>query len=344
MNAQERGGGVAGVLTVVVDTPTVQRAVEYTATRLAPAESVHLLALARDDDRELRTASLLSDASRWAARNRTVRDSRGGVVRSGRTVDGRWPTPDDVAAVVAAYAHQHGIDRVFVPADFESAFSGVSAGALVASLRDAGIDDPAVVPAGRFTVHRRLLVAGSTAGTAALFVLSLAFYLLLAGRVDTFEVVTGVATAAVVASVFRTVAFETPPSFRRSGSRVLRGLLYVPYLLWEVARANLAIAAIVLHPRLPIDPKLVSYPTDLRGELALTTFANSITLTPGTLTVDVDADEGTLLVHTLTDASRTELASGSLERALRFVFGGDGDEGGDALRPASAPRSEVSDD
>jgi multicomponent Na+:H+ antiporter subunit E len=94
-----------------------------------------------------------------------------------------------------------------------------------------------------------------------------------------------------------------------------------------------AIAVIVLHPRLPIDPQLVSYQTDLDGELALTTFANSVTLTPGTLTVDVDADEGRLLVHTLTTDSRDDLFDGSLERGVRFIFGEDAEEAPTGPRP-----------
>ena len=115
----------------------------------------------------------------------------------------------------------------------------------------------------------------------------------------------------------------------------------MPYLHREVAKANVAIAAIVLHPRLPVDPKLVSYPTTLDGELALTTFANSVTLTPGTLTVDVDAEAGTLLVHTLTAGTRADLLDGSLERAVGFVFDG----GAVRRRPdRPTPIAEVSDD
>jgi multisubunit Na+/H+ antiporter MnhE subunit len=328
------------VIVVVVDTPTLRQTVEEATSRLAGAGSTHLLALERDGIAPERTVSLLRDASRWASRSRSDRDRTDGVVRAGRTVAGRWPEPDDVAETVVSYADRHGIDRVVVPADFERAVAGVSSDALVTALRETGVAEATVGHVARPAIHRRLFVAGSVASTGALFVLSLTFYFVLAGGVDTFEVVTGVATAGLVAATFRRVTFATPPSPLRSGRRVVRWCLYVPYLLWEVAKANLAIAGIVLHPRLPIDPKLVSYPTSLRGELALTTFANSVTLTPGTLTVDVE-DDGSLLVHTLTGDSRADLLEGSLERAVQFVFGG-ADSGTD--RPRSAIDAEGSDD
>jgi multicomponent Na+:H+ antiporter subunit E len=99
-----------------------------------------------------------------------------------------------------------------------------------------------------------------------------------------------------------------------------RRVLYVPYLLWEIAKANLAIAYVVLHPSLPIDPEMVEFDAAVWSALAVTTLANSITLTPGTLTVDVTQRHFT--VHTLTPSSREDLFAGSLERAVRLVFYG----------------------
>lgn len=326
------------VVVVAVDTPTIRRAVEDTATQLTDTGSVHLLALEGEGIAPARPGSLLRDASRWVTRALSGRDEAPDVVQAGRAVPSRWPEADDVADTVVTYAETRGIDRVLVPADVERAIAGVSAKALATALQEAGIREATVWSEGRPTIHRRLLVAASAAGTATLFVLSLAFYLVIAGRIDTFELVTGIATAGLVAATFRRITFAAPPDLRRSGSRVVRWCLYVPYLLWEVAKANIAIAVIVLHPRLPIDPKLVSYPTSLRNELALTTFANSVTLTPGTLTVDVE-DDGSLLVHTLTDESRADLLEGSLERAVEFVFGSD-----DTGPSGSTLDAEVSDD
>jgi multicomponent Na+:H+ antiporter subunit E len=332
-----RFGSSGDVLVLVVDAPAARRTVEHAADRTAPDARLHLLGLASRESPG--DAPLLDDARRWATR---TRDRAGRVTTAGRAVESRWPTAADVADVVAAYVDGHGVERVVIPSDVERAVPGCTVAGLASALRDAGVADVSVGPEPTTVIHRRLRVAGSLASTVTLFVLALGLYLLLAGRFDAFEVVTGVATAAVVAAVFGRVTFVRPPAVGRSVGRALRWCLYVPYLLWEVAKANVAIAAIVLHPRLPIDPKLVSYRTTLDGELALTTLANSVTLTPGTLTVDVDAETGELLVHTLTEGSRADLLEGSLERAVQFVFGDPG-AGDDAARLPTAAE-EVSDD
>jgi multicomponent Na+:H+ antiporter subunit E len=91
-------------------------------------------------------------------------------------------------------------------------------------------------------------------------------------------------------------------------------------LLWEIAKANVTMAYVILHPSLPIDPKLVEVQSALWGDIPITTLANSITLTPGTLTVDLIDDE--LVVHALTAGSRADLESGALVRAVAFVTDG----------------------
>lgn len=143
------------------------------------------------------------------------------------------------------------------------------------------------------------------------------FYLVLGDPTDPFDVVTGVVSAAVVASILGRVVFERTPSVRTVSS-VLRAIVFVPALLVAVVRANLGLVAVVLDPDLPIDPAVVRIPAP-EGTFARALLANSITLTPGTLTLDIADDE--LVVHTLTEASRTELLEGSLARSVAFVMG-----------------------
>jgi len=71
---------------------------------------------------------------------------------------------------------------------------------------------------------------------------------------------------------------------------------YVPYFAYAVVKANLEVAYLVLHPAMPIRPGIVKVRTSLRSDAGLTALANSITLTPGTMTVDVAAD-GQLYIH-----------------------------------------------
>lgn len=89
----------------------------------------------------------------------------------------------------------------------------------------------------------------------------------------------------------------------RATARTLRvapyAALYVLTFLKELLVANLGVARIVLSPSLPIDPAVVEVPLRVRSDAAVTTIANSITLTPGTLTMDYDDDTNVLYVHSI---------------------------------------------
>ncbi|MFT4569903.1 MAG: multicomponent Na+:H+ antiporter subunit E [Hyphomicrobiaceae bacterium] len=74
--------------------------------------------------------------------------------------------------------------------------------------------------------------------------------------------------------------------------------LAISFLL-ELVKSNLAVVRIVMHPRLPIRPGIIAYRTTLRTQIGLATLANLITLTPGTLTLDVDQEAGLLFIHTI---------------------------------------------
>ena len=73
-------------------------------------------------------------------------------------------------------------------------------------------------------------------------------------------------------------------------------LVYLPVFVWAMLRANLDVLYRVIHPRLPIRPGIVKVRTKLQSESGRTALANSITLTPGTMTVDI-TDDGYLYIH-----------------------------------------------
>ena len=91
-------------------------------------------------------------------------------------------------------------------------------------------------------------------------------------------------------------------------------LRYVPWLTWEVLKSNLDVAKRVLNPALPISPQVIRVPADQPTALGRSTYANSITLTPGTLTMD--AEEDGLLVHALTREAAEELQRGEMNRRI----------------------------
>jgi multicomponent Na+:H+ antiporter subunit E len=75
---------------------------------------------------------------------------------------------------------------------------------------------------------------------------------------------------------------------------------YLVLFLWELLTANVDVAYRVLAPSMPIDPDVVEVPLRVQTDSAVTTIANSITLTPGTLTMDYDEETNTLYVHAIT--------------------------------------------
>ncbi len=87
----------------------------------------------------------------------------------------------------------------------------------------------------------------------------------------------------------------------------------------ELAMSNLAVARIVLSPKMVINPGIIAYKTELTSELTITFLANLITLTPGTLTVEISKDHSILYIHTLNIESpeeTTESIRGTFEKEL----------------------------
>ena len=88
------------------------------------------------------------------------------------------------------------------------------------------------------------------------------------------------------------------------------------WLLIEIVKANLAVAAVVLRPRKAMSPTVIEIRTG-SGPIGQTLLANAITLTPGTVTLDVD--DGRLHVHCLTGAAADQLRSGEMGRRVAAV-------------------------
>ena len=96
------------------------------------------------------------------------------------------------------------------------------------------------------------------------------------------------------------------------------GLLgYCSWLLWCVVKANVDVVRRIWDPSLPIDPRWRRLDTQVTSNLEKTLYANSITLTPGTLTTDVRDDH--FMVHSLSEAAIDELKAGEMERRIRRI-------------------------
>ncbi|MCM8786587.1 MAG: Na+/H+ antiporter subunit E [Candidatus Omnitrophica bacterium] len=108
-------------------------------------------------------------------------------------------------------------------------------------------------------------------------------------------------------------------------SRYLWFLYYIPIFIWECFKANIDVAIRVISPHKPLNPGIVKIKTSLKSDTALTFLANSITLTPGTLTVDVDKENGFLYVHWIDVKSKdieknTQIIVRKFEKILEKIF------------------------
>jgi len=159
-------------------------------------------------------------------------------------------------------------------------------------------------------------------GFAWLLGVTFVLWLALSSKFDLSELVTG-GVVCLIVSFFATRTYARlglPPIGIK---RILCSLLYAIVLFWEVVTANFDVAYRVLHPRMPIRPGIVVIKTSLKSDIAKLILANSITLTPGTFTLDVIGDE--LLVHWINVKSEdideaTRMIGRRFEKYLRVIF------------------------
>ena len=143
-------------------------------------------------------------------------------------------------------------------------------------------------------------------------------WLLWSGHYDPLPVVLGLISCAVVVMIVRrmnVVDHEGAPL-----ELSLRPLRYLPWLLWEIVKANVDVARRILHPRLPIHPTLITVKAGQQRDLGRVIYANSITLTPGTVSVDLVGDE--ITVHALSRKAAAGVQSGEMDRRVTKLEGG----------------------
>jgi len=117
------------------------------------------------------------------------------------------------------------------------------------------------------------------------------------------ELIIGLLVGLPVAFAVRRFYGATLP-VSRTARVIPSAALYLVVFLKELLTANVDVARRVISPSLPIEPAVVEVPLRVRSDVAITTIANSITLTPGTLTMDYDSDTNTLYVHSIDGSDR----------------------------------------
>jgi multicomponent Na+:H+ antiporter subunit E len=150
---------------------------------------------------------------------------------------------------------------------------------------------------------------------AALFL----FWLALSGHFTPFLIASGAIVAVVVALLGLRSDYSDEEG--HPVEYLLRGLVYWPWLVVEIAKSAWTVARIIVDPRLPISPRLIRTRASQRTAVGVATYANSITLTPGTITVEVNRRDQEFLVHALTKESAEGVEEGSMDRRVRAFEG-----------------------
>lgn len=154
----------------------------------------------------------------------------------------------------------------------------------------------------------------------SLFATLFVFWLLLSGHFEPFLIGVGLACAAAMVWLARRMDLMD-----REGHPVQLGpgaLWYWPWLAKEIVKSGWSVSRVILDPRLPIEPQLVRFKPSQKTDVGLAVHANSITLTPGTISIEVSPGE--FLVHALTREGAEGVGSGGEmdARVARFEEAG----------------------
>lgn len=138
------------------------------------------------------------------------------------------------------------------------------------------------------------------------------FWLLLSGMFTPFLLAAGVGASLAVA--WLAWRMEVADREGQPMHVALKAIAYWPWLVLEILKSGWQVTKIVLHPRLPASPTLARFRPSQKSTVGLVTHANSITLTPGTVTVEAGHDA--FLVHALTRAGAAGLEGSEMDRRV----------------------------
>ncbi len=174
------------------------------------------------------------------------------------------------------------------------------------------IPEPGAQPPGRHRSRRSVVIQGA---------ILLGLWLIFSGHYDVFHISMGVLSVALIMLLNRSLfSIRLFPGDVHRQLQIRRMLPYAVWLVKEVLLAALQVARIVLSPRRPVDPSLLGFYADLPNAGSQTILANSITLTPGTITIDIT--HGRFLVHAISDGSSQSLVDGIMPARVARLYEG----------------------
>ena len=151
------------------------------------------------------------------------------------------------------------------------------------------------------------------------FVILGIFWLIFSGKFDLFHISLGIISCFIVSAVSHGMLFPENITVGLMGCW-LRFAAYLPWLFYQIFLANIHVLFLTFHPRMLdlINPKIINFDSRLKSHISRTIFANSITLTPGTITVHAGV-MGEFAVHCIDDNSAQSLP-GDMEHKIAKIF------------------------
>lgn len=147
-----------------------------------------------------------------------------------------------------------------------------------------------------------------------LFAFLFLFWIILSPSINIESIVAGVIVCSGIVLYSKDILFNDNEVTLYRISNIKKFLSFIWCLIVEVIKANIQVAKIVLSPSMPISPKFVKVPINIKKDFNKVMYGNAITLTPGTLTVDIEEDN--YIIHALTEDAANDLIDSILEKQV----------------------------
>lgn len=150
-------------------------------------------------------------------------------------------------------------------------------------------------------------------------IIMFAFWILLSGEFSLVLILSGIISSLFVAYMSHDLLIGKV-GIRFGARGFFRFIKYLPWLFWQIILSNVDLVYRTLHPAMPIDPQIIEFDTKLESDIGIAMLANSITLTPGTVTIAAHKN-GKFIVHAIATEPAETLLEGDMQARIKKVEG-----------------------
>ncbi|MEN2995023.1 MAG: Na+/H+ antiporter subunit E [Thermodesulfovibrio sp.] len=151
------------------------------------------------------------------------------------------------------------------------------------------------------------------------FFILFGFWCIFSGMFDIFHLSLGAISCLIITLISGDLLFSSEKITKSHIIEGFRFIKYIPWLFYQIILANIHVAYLVLHPKMPIEPFVLEYKAKLKKDISKVVFANSIILTPGTITMDITKDN-IFIIHCISRKVAEDLLTGEMEEKVAKIF------------------------